>query len=637
MRRLGFAAVLVALVGMLAMASPAAAAPPGLLVSGLQVEQGAVRFTLTAHDLPSTVGFDAGAVKVRAGDTPLAVATKAALPAPDDPPRTLMVVVEATARVSADLITTAKAAIGGLATTLPPDVALGLVTVTAQSTVVAPTTDRAVLARTLAGLAPSGTATLQSGVLSAAEALKALPAGGVHRVLVIAEGRDLTSGASDQTKASLTAAGVAVDVVAYGAGSAGTGSVARLRTYADPTGGRLVEATDQAGAVTSTESAGRAFPGLLAVTAVVPDRLAGSTSTLTVELEGTTLSVVLPVTFPLAQASLSATGPAALAWVPTWAGYALGALFFGAVVAVVLALAWPRSRKYERIQQIAMFGPARTAPKPKAEAESAGSVIARTALAASASVVGRAGIESRLALRLERAGMRLSPAEWLLLRACVTVAVGVLLFAFLGWPAGLVGLAVGWIGTALFTSLRADRRGRVFAEQLPDALQLVIGSLKSGFSLPQALESLVRESPDPVAAEFGRALDEHRLGADVSDALERVAARTQSEDLGWAVMAVRIQREVGGNLAEVLQTTVDTMRERGRLRRHVRALSAEGRLSAWVLIGLPLALGAFMFTFRRNYLAPLVTDPLGIAMLVGGGVLFVVGIFWMSRVIKVEA
>jgi tight adherence protein B len=548
-------------------------------------------------------------------------------------------VVEATSRVSADLITAAKAAIGGLVATLPPDVAVGLVTVTAQSTVVAPTTGREALTRTLAGLVPSGTATLQSGVLGATEALKALPTGGIHRVLVIAEGRDLTSGAADPTKASLTAAGVPVDVVAYGAGSAGTGSVARLRTYADPTGGHLVEATDLAGAVTSTESAGRAFPGLLAVTAVVPDRLAGSASTLTVELEGTTLSVAVPVTFPLAQASLDATGPAALAWVPTWAGYVLAALFFAAVVVVVLALAWPRSRKYERIQQIAMFGPARTAPKPKAkaEAESAGSVIARTALAASASVVGRAGIESRLALRLERAGMRLSPAEWLLLRVCVTVAVGVLLFAFLGWPGGLAGLALGWIATALFTSLRADRRGRVFAEQLPDALQLVIGSLKSGFSLPQALESLVRESPDLVAAEFGRARDEHRLGADVSDALERVAARTQSEDLGWTVMAVRIQREVGGNLAEVLQTTVDTMRERGRLRRHVRALSAEGRLSAWVLIGLPLALGAFMFTFRRSYLAPLVTDPLGIAMLVGGAVLFVVGIFWMSRVIKVEA
>ena len=117
-----------------------------------------------------------------------------------------------------------------------------------------------------------------------------------------------------------------------------------------------------------------------------------------------------------------------------------------------------------------------------------------------------------------------------------------------------------------------------------------------------------------------------------------MAQRTESEDLGWAVMAVRIQREVGGNLAEVLQTSVDTMRERARLRRHVRSLSAEGRLSAWVLIALPLVLGLFMFMYRRRLHAPAVhRSARASLMLLGGGVLFVIGIFWMTRVIRVEA
>src|SRR5262249_10390093 len=214
---------------------------------------------------------------------------------------------------------------------------------------------------------------------------------------------------------------------------------------------------------------------------------------------------------------------------------------------------------------------------------------------------------------------------------------GALLFALAGWPGALIGLAIGWLSTMLYQSVMIDRRANQFAEQLPEALQLVIGSLKSGFSLPQSFEPLVRESPEPVASEFGRALAEHRLGADISDALERVAQRSQSDDLAWAVMSVRIQREVGGNLAEVLQTTVDTMRERGRLRRHVRALSAEGRLSAYVLIALPLGLGLFLFVFRRSYMTPLVTDPTGITMLVGGTLLFVLGIVWLLRVIKVEA
>jgi tight adherence protein B len=101
-------------------------------------------------------------------------------------------------------------------------------------------------------------------------------------------------------------------------------------------------------------------------------------------------------------------------------------------------------------------------------------------------------------------------------------------------------------------------------------------------------------------------------------------------------MAIRVQREVGGALSEVLETAVETMRERARLRRHVRALSAEGRLSAWVLAGMPIVLAAFMFTVRREYLRPLYTTPLGLMMLVTAVLMMGVGIFWMTRVIRVE-
>jgi tight adherence protein B len=146
----------------------------------------------------------------------------------------------------------------------------------------------------------------------------------------------------------------------------------------------------------------------------------------------------------------------------------------------------------------------------------------------------------------------------------------------------------------------------------------------------------VRESPLPLGEEFGRALAEHRLGAELSDSLESAAKRAKSDDLGWAVLAVRIQREVGGSLAEVLQTTVDTIRERGRLRRHIRALSAEGRFSGWILVALPVLLSTFMFTFRAEYLRPLYTEPMGLAMLFVGTSLLIIGIVWMWRVVKVE-
>lgn len=332
-----------------------------------------------------------------------------------------------------------------------------------------------------------------------------------------------------------------------------------------------------------------------------------------------------------------AQADAGLASAPDWPIMAFAGLTFIALVTLVTSIAWPASGKKERIKQIGYFGPGRATPAPKPEVASAGGVIARTALAATASVVRSGRLEERIALRLARAGMKVKPHEWVLLRVCVTVTAAALLFAVSDWRGGVMGLVLGWLITLLYQTIRIDRRANQFAEQLPDALQLVIGSLKSGFSLSQALESLVRESPEPVAAEFGRALAEHQLGADVSDALERLARRARSDDLAWAVMSIRIQREVGGNLAEVLQTTVDTMRERSRLRRHVKALSAEGRLSAVILIGLPITLGIFMFIYRSAYMAPLVTEKLGIMMLIAGGLLFVIGIFWMTRVISVEA
>jgi Flp pilus assembly protein TadB len=313
---------------------------------------------------------------------------------------------------------------------------------------------------------------------------------------------------------------------------------------------------------------------------------------------------------------------------PTWTVWALGGgIFLGVLFIVVLLLAPRPERSRPAPAASAPLRPGETAP---------GGVVARTALAASAALVRQRGLDPGIALSLDRAGMRLRPHEWVLLRASVGITAGALLFIAIGWLGALAGLLLGWVGTGLYRSLRADRRAAKFAEQLPDALQLVIGSLRSGFSLPQALDAMVRESPAPLSDEFGRALAEHRLGAELSDALEDAAKRATSEDLDWAVLAVRIQREVGGNLAEVLQTTVTTIRDRGRLRRHVKSLSAEGRLSGWILVGLPVVLGTFMFTFRRDYLRPLYTEPVGMVLLFGGVSLLGVGILWMWRTVKVE-
>jgi Flp pilus assembly protein TadB len=200
----------------------------------------------------------------------------------------------------------------------------------------------------------------------------------------------------------------------------------------------------------------------------------------------------------------------------------------------------------------------------------------------------------------------------------------------------LIGVLAGWLGMRLIVSLGISRRRAAFAEQLPDVLQLVAGSLQSGFSLPQALDAVVRNDTQPSAGEFYRALAETRIGGELEAALDRVAERMDSTDLRWSVLAIRIQRSVGGNLVEVLRNTVDMMRERVRLRRHVRGLSAEGRLSAYILIALPVVVGGWLFLTRPSYVRPLYTTSFGLVMLVGAGVLVVLGTVWMRKAIKVE-
>jgi len=200
----------------------------------------------------------------------------------------------------------------------------------------------------------------------------------------------------------------------------------------------------------------------------------------------------------------------------------------------------------------------------------------------------------------------------------------------------VLGALAGWLGMRTGLNFLIQRRRSKFADQLPDMLQFVAGSLRSGFSLGQALDAAVREDTQPVAGEFSRALAESRIGVDLEDALDQVADRMESADLRWTVIAIRIQRETGGNLAEVLGNTVETMRERAMLKRQVRALSAEGRLSAYILVSLPIFVGGWIFLTRRSYLRPMYTSTVGLIMLIIAAMLVGGGALWMRKLVKVE-
>jgi tight adherence protein B len=246
------------------------------------------------------------------------------------------------------------------------------------------------------------------------------------------------------------------------------------------------------------------------------------------------------------------------------------------------------------------------------------------------------GFDQRLQLQLDRAAWPVRTNEFLLL----CVASG-LLGGLLGvWATNLfVGLVLAVIAGAmpvLIMKIRIERRRRAFMEQLPGTLQLLAGSLRAGYGLLQALDTVVKEADDPTAPEFARVLTETRLGMPVEEALEGMAQRLDSGDFHWVVLAIGIQREVGGNLAELLTTVAATMRGRATLRRQIRVLSAEGRISAWVIAAMPFVVAMALSVMNPGYLAELFIRLEGLVMLGVGALLLVVGAFWLKKIVSIE-
>jgi len=247
------------------------------------------------------------------------------------------------------------------------------------------------------------------------------------------------------------------------------------------------------------------------------------------------------------------------------------------------------------------------------------------------------GFSDRLDAELESAGVSIRSGEFVVL-SVVAFIVGAVLGAALlrsGLLALIVGAACGF-GPTIVLRMALRKRTEKMREQLPDVLTILASSLRAGHSFMQALDTVAREIAQPAAVEFQRVVAEIRLGRATDDALEALAARVGSADFRWAVLAVNIQREVGGNLAEILDNVADTLRERATVRRQVRVLTAEGRLSAWVLAGLPIAIGIYMYAVNPDYIGLLFTTKLGLFMLGTAVVLMVLGVLWMRKIVDID-
>lgn len=249
---------------------------------------------------------------------------------------------------------------------------------------------------------------------------------------------------------------------------------------------------------------------------------------------------------------------------------------------------------------------------------------------------------ARFGERLELAGIAMKPASAVTLIALVTaggVIVGTVLGLLRGFPLGLVFpvvfAALALIGARAVIARKVAKRRYAFAEQLDDTLQLMASGLRAGHSLPAALDAVANEAESPTAEEFARLLNKNRIGYDLSQAIEECAERMDCDDLAWTAQAVAIHREVGGNLGEVLDHVGDTIRERNQIRRQVRTLSAEGRISANVLIALPLGIAGVLAVISPEYVKVFVTTPIGMVLIGISLVLFTIGVLWLRRITKI--
>jgi tight adherence protein B len=247
------------------------------------------------------------------------------------------------------------------------------------------------------------------------------------------------------------------------------------------------------------------------------------------------------------------------------------------------------------------------------------------------------GLTERLDAELEAAGVSLRSGEFVVATVGSTI-VGLILGAALLRHV-ILALVVGAVAAAAPTiALRValNRRSDKLREQLPDVLTIMASSLRAGHSFLQALDTVAKEISQPAATEFQRVVAEIRLGRGAEDAMEAMAERVGSEDFKWAVLAVNIQREVGGNLAEILDTVADTLRERAMIRREIRVLTSEGRLSAWVLTLLPMGIALYMFAVNPDYISLLVTTTIGLVMLITALALLVIGVVWMRKIVDID-
>ncbi len=658
-RRLAAAPAVLAVVGALLvplLAAPSAAAADDIpsTLSDVRVVKDTVTATLVLRPR-SAVKVDWKSVTATFGSRLVPVT----ISEPSKQSRSTMLVIDTSGSMGAAGMATVRAGVAQFLSAVPKDVKVGVVSFASTSGVdVAPTTDRDKVRRAVNSLRSSGETSLYKAVQ---DAVRGLGTDGERSLLLLSDGGDTVAGleggdakAESERQKAVTAvarAKVRAEVVSFNSGEANT---AVLAQFASAGGGSVANAADRAAVSSAFNAAAVALNSQVVISVTKPADVGGA-QTLRIEGEASgqtfrnTSELNLgdiappevpaddgPIVAPVQDTAGALTALTALS--PTLLVPAIAVVFLG-VFGLAVALAGPSfgNRRGDRLSAIEDYGLGRSRTQQR-QAPSASAIGESIVSMGEQIMEGRDSTTKTMEL-LVRADLPWRAGEWLVLRLIAIVvflAGGMLLVGSFPLVGAVLGALVGLVIPPFILRFLAKRRSRKFETVLPDVMMLVATSLASGFSLLQALDSVAKDAPEPASKEFSRALAEARIGSDVSDALDKMAVRMDSHNMRWTTMAIRIQREVGGNLAETLRTTAATLREREMLRRQVKALSAEGRLSAYALVCLPIGLFLYSTWANHDYVALLWTRAIGIAMLAAGVVAIGLGILWMRSIVKIE-
>jgi tight adherence protein B len=575
-----------------------------------------------------------------------------------DQPVAVVLIMDTSGSTAGAPINNAKGAARTFVSRLPASVRIALISFSdTVTTRINFTTDKARVNTLISGLQAGGGTALHDSVVRAAQLFSALPTAQHNIVLFTDGGRAGAPGETNTSKYTLSQAVSAVQAAKAPVFSVGLVTPAYdpnvLQRYASAVkGGRSVnvnQSAQLAGAFTqiSQELASqyvisyvsdRKAPKDLdiSVIAKVGAATARDTSTVINTRTGKTASQPAPsgpYTYK-SKVPISAFGTQTGFWV------GIGAAFLGCILLLGMLMYAPQRGRAAQVLQRGLRIYSRSERKKEKQAAEGfltGTAVGRRAVELVDKVPRSEAFEQRIQTLLDRAAWPLRSTEFIVMQIGGAIAGALIGFVLLGrWWMGIVFLVGGAIAPRLVLAQRVAKREANFLAQLPDVLQLLSGSLQAGYGFMQAIDTVAKEAQPPAATEFSRVLAEARLGMPVDEALNSMAERVGGEDFRWVVLAINIQRQVGGNLAALLTTVSNTLREREMVRRQIKVLSAEGRLSAVILVALPFVLAGYISIVNPGYINQLFHATIGKVMVAGGLVLMTIGIFWMRKIIKID-